>query len=231
MRNIELENEIRNKLIALSEEKYRDFSKKLIPGCENILGVRIPTIKKLAKDIAKENPYEYLNNTEDIYFEETMLKGLIIGNLKDDLNLIFKQISIFVPKITNWSLCDSFCSNLKIAKKYEKEFWNFIQSFLNSSEAYSIRFGTIMILGYFIQEEYLDRIFSYFNTIKHPDYYVKMGVAWTISMCYVKFPNETYNYLLTCDLDDFTFNKAIQKTRESTRIDQKTKEILNKMKR
>ena len=56
-----------------------------------------------------------------------------------------------------------------------------------------------------------------------------MAVAWAVSICYIKYPEKTYSYLESCKLDNFTFNKAIQKIRESYRVPKEDKENLKKM--
>ncbi len=225
------EQEIRSELLSLSEEKYREFSSSLIPGCENLIGVRIPHIRKIAKKIAKDNPIDFLDNAIEIYFEETMLKALIIGNMNDDIEVILEQVALYVPKITNWSLCDSFCGELKIVRKHKERVWRFLQGYHQSTDAYHIRFAVVMMLFHYIEEQYLEDILLVCDVVTHDDYYVKMAVAWCISMCFVKFPNETMDYLKQNNLDDETYNKALQKIRESLRVDKDTKEIIKSMKR
>ncbi len=226
-----MEEEIRKELIGLREEKYKDFSSNLIPGCNNLLGVRIPEIRKIAKRIVKEGKAEEYLNIKDIYFEETMLQGLIIGNMKCDFKNILKQVKKFIPKISNWSLCDSFCNELKIIKKNKQEMWEFLEKYWKSNEKYEIRFSVVIILGYYIEEKYIQELFNIFDYIKNDKYYVKMAVAWAISICFVKYPKETMSYLKDNKLDNETYNKALQKIRESLRVDKETKEIIKGMKR
>ena len=160
-----------------------------------------------------------------------MLKGMVIGDLKLTPEEKLTWIQWFVPKIDNWSVCDSFCVGLKFSKKHPELVWEFIQPYLQSNKEYEIRFGVVMILSYFIEKEYLSQIFQHFNEIQHDGYYVKMAVAWAISMIYIRYPVETTEFLHQNSLDDFTYNKALQKITESYRIDQKTKEQIRKMKR
>ncbi|WP_317853870.1 DNA alkylation repair protein [Chakrabartyella piscis] len=216
--------QIRAQLQSMAEEDYRIFSAKLIPNIDNVLGVRIPLLMKLAKELAKEQPLLYLESTDELYFEERMLKGLIICNLRGDLDFIFGEIEKFVPKIDNWSVCDSFCTHLKITKKYKPEVWQFLQQYRKSKAPYDLRFLLVMILGYYIEEAYLPEIFQIFDETNHEEYYVKMAVAWAISMCMVKFPEETFAYLEHHKLDAFTYRKALQKSLESTRVTKENKE-------
>ena len=88
-----------------------------------------------------------------------------------------------------------------------------------------------MILSYYIREDYLDEIFRIFENITHEGYYVRMGVAWAVSICYIKFPEKTLQFLKTCTLDDWTYNKTIQKIIDSYRVSNEEKEVLKTMKR
>ena len=108
---------IRNRLFELAEEDYRKFSSSLIPGEDKLLGVRLPHLRELAKEIVRGDWREYLNNAQDEYYEEIMLQGLVIGYAKAPPEEILKYIACFIPKISNWGVCDSFCTGLKLAKK------------------------------------------------------------------------------------------------------------------
>ncbi len=226
-----LENEIRQELLALAEPTFQKFSAALIPGCENLLGVRIPQLRRIAQRLVREGKADYVTKAQDIYFEETMLQGLIIGNMKADVQDVLPLCEFFIPKVCNWSLCDSFCAELKIVKQHKELFWDFLQPYARSSKAYDIRVAVVLCLQYYREERYLEDLFALFCSIKHEDYYVKMAVAWAISMCFVSFPERTMTFLKKALLDDFTYNKSLQKIRESLKVDKETKEVIKKMKR
>ena len=223
---------IEKSLYSLQDKKYQEFQKGLCPGVVNIIGVRIPELRKLAKELLKNySPKELLENINDNYYEELMLQGMVIGGAKEDINTILKYIKEFVPKIDNWAVCDTFCTSLKITKKYKKEMWKFIQEYLKSDKEFELRFAIVMILGYFIDEEYLEKDFKIFNNIKSDKYYVKMALAWAISICVIKYYDRTVKYLeKEAILDDFTYNKSIQKARESYRLSKEQKDFLNALK-
>ena len=224
--------EIRKKLIELSDAKYKEFSAGLCPGVNiEMLGVRIPKIRKLAKEIVKDNPEEYLKNPQEKYFEELMLQALVIANLKIDLEKKKEYIISFVPKINSWAICDSFCVDLKDADKNPEFFWKIISKYFKSNKEYEIRFAIVMLLDHYVKEEYIDKIFKVVDNIKNEEYYVEMGIAWLVAEMYIKFPKQTMEYLKNCKLNKFTYNKALQKARESYRVSKEEKEILNKMKK
>lgn len=227
-----MKEEIKQKLFELADEKYKKFHSGLCPGTDNIIGVRVPILRNYAKELIKKYPIqELLKNIDDEYYEEIMLKGMLIGLAKEDIKVILNYIKEFVPKIDNWAVCDVFCAGLKITKKYKREMWNFLQEYLNSNKEFEIRFAVVMILDYYIEEKYLRRNFEIFDNIIHDGYYVKMAVAWAISVALIKFYDETIKYLNDCKLDDFTYNKAIQKAIESYRISDEQKCNLRKMKK
>lgn len=228
--NKSINEEIRSKLFNLSEDEYRNFHSKLCPNTENILGVRLPLLRNMAKDLAKNNWEAYLNNPYNEYYEEIMIEGLTIGYIKTDINTRLKYIKRFIPKIDNWAICDSFCNNLKFTKNNLNEVWEFISTYLSSNKEFELRFAIVMMLHYYINEEYIDRVLHILNDINHEGYYVKMAVAWAISFAYIKFPHKTLVFLKNNNLDSFTYNKSLQKIIESTRVSNEDKDLIRSMK-
>ena len=160
-----MKQEIKKELENLADKKYREFHKGLCPGTENILGVRVPVLRNYAKKLSKEKEIKYLlENIDNQYYEEIMLQGMLIGLEKDNnIQNILNDIEKFVPKIDNWAVCDVFCGGLKITKKYLEEMWNFLQKYLKSEKEFEIRFGVVMLLDYYITEEYLEKDFKIFD--------------------------------------------------------------------
>ncbi len=227
-----MKQKIKKELKSLADEKYKEFHSGLCPGTENIIGIRVPVLRNYAKKLAKEYDIKYLlGNIDDEYYEEIMLQGMLIGLEKDkNIKNILNDMEKFIPKIDNWAICDVFCAGLKITKKNMNEIWEFIQKYLNSDQEFEKRFAVVMILDYYITEEYLEKIFEIFDNIKSEKYYVQMAVAWAISICLIKYYERTINYLKTAKIDKFTYNKGIQKALESYRITDERKKELRKMK-
>lgn len=228
-----MKNKIKEELYNLRDKKYQEFHRSLCPGTNNIIGVRVPILRGYAKDLAKEYKIEeLLREIDNEYYEEIMLKGMLIGLEKTDIKVLQKHIEEFVPQIDNWAVCDVFCGGLKATKKHKEEMWEFIQKYLKSNKEFEIRFGVVMILSYYIDEEHLDKNFEIFNMITSNKYYVQMAVAWAISICLIKFYVKTVEYLkTTAKLDDFIYNKALQKGIESYRITDIQKQELRSLKK
>lgn len=227
-----MKQKIKKDLINLQDKKYKEFHSALCPGTNNMIGIRVPILRNYAKELLKQYKFKYLmENIDDEYYEEIMLQGMLIGLAKEDLYTVIKEIENFVPKIDNWAVCDVFCAGLKITKKNKEKVWDFIKTYLKSDKEFEIRFGVVMILDYYIEEKYLNQIFKIFNEIKSTEYYVQMAVAWAISICIIKYYNETLEYLKNANLDKFTYNKALQKGIESYRITPEQKKVLRNLKK
>ncbi len=222
--------ELRDKLISLSDKTYSDFQNKLGINTMPDFGIKIPILRSIAKEIAKSDYKTYLKNPNNKYLEEVFIEGMVIGEIKD-FNEALPYIDRFIPKITNWGICDNFCGSLKITNKHLKEMWDYLNKHLSSNKEFTLRFCLVMFLWHYIKEDYINKVLEINESIHSDYYYVKMAQAWLISEAYVKYPDITLTYLKKSHLDKWTFNKGIQKIRESLRVSKETKDMLNKLKR
>lgn len=223
---------IKERLKEEAEIDYKKFSAALIPNINNVLGIRLPILRRIAKEVYTNGEYEkFLNLDQFEYMEETMLQGMIIGLLKKTPEEILHYVKEFVPRINNWAVCDCFCAGLKFTNKNPEIVWKFIQPYFKSNEEYSIRFAYVMLLSYFVRSEYIDEVLSLIDKFRDDRYYAKMAVAWLVSVCYIKYPDKTEEYLLKSKLEKWTYNKSIQKICESLRINKQIKEKLKKLRR
>ena len=223
---------IKNRILSEADKDYQKFSQALIPNIDNVLGVRLPILRRVAKEIyTKENWQKFLEQSDFEYMEETMLQAMIIGLVKDKPENVLKLVEKFVPKINNWSVCDSFCNGLKFTKQNRELVWDFIEPYFQSSKEYEIRFAYVMLLAHFVTEDYIDKCLIWIDKFNDPRYYAQMACAWALSVCYIKFPDKTFKYLKKSKLDNWTYNKSIQKICESLRVDKQTKNMLKCLKR
>ena len=218
-------------LKSISQIKHAEFSSKIIPGAQNILGVRIPVLRAMAKEIIRGDWAGFLRRAQDDTFEEIMIQGIVIGTANMNIGVVIKMTDEFLPKINNWAVCDCFCASLKTVGIYKNEFLPLIKIYLASHEEYTVRFAIVMLLNYYIEEKYIHFILETLNSLKYESYYIRMSVAWTISECYIKFTEETKALLMNNDLDDFTFNKAVDKIIDSRRVPMAEKNMLKKLKK
>ena len=221
--------EIQNWLIDQAEPEYKKFASSLIPECENILGVRLPKLHKKAKEIIKTNYKEFISTPNNKYFEETMLQGITIGLLDTPLEELFTIIENFIPQITNWSICDTFCASLKQAQKHKDEFWNFLEIYLNSEKEFELRFAVVMLLNHFVTEEWIEKTINKLFTLNSDKYYAQMAIAWAISVCLAKNYDKTFIKLKNTKIHPAIFKKIIQKGRESYRLTIEQKRLLKEL--
>lgn len=222
-----------NYLNYLKDQKdtddFKKFSQRLITTKDKMIGIKIPKLRKLAKEISKTEFTSFLNNVTDTYYEEKLVEGFVIGNITNK-NIFDQYFFNFIKKIDNWSTCDTVISSCKIMKQnpiYYKEACKLI----NQTDEFIVRVGLIIILDHYIDKEHIDDILNRIDQIKSNYYYVNMAIAWLISVCFVKYRDKTLQYLKHNNLDKFTYNKAIQKTIESLRVSQEDKNILRQMKK
>ena len=226
-----MENKIRQDLFAMQDLKYKEFHGSLCPDMDNVIGVRIPKLREYAKELYKCNNLKDIK-IEDKYYEELVIQGMLIGfQTKAPIKEVIKQVEEFIPKINSWAVCDTFCAGLKITKKYQTEMFKVIKEYLKSTQEYQVRFAIVMLLNYYINDQYIDQVLQILDNVKLDKYYVQMANAWAISICLIKYYNKTLDFLNTTKIDDFTYNKGIQKAIESYRITNEQKEYLRTLKR
>ena len=221
-------------LVQIAQEKYREFSEKIIPSAGvPILGIRLPQLHKLAKEIVQGNWESYLKFAQDDSHEEILLQGLVIAkaDLQTDFPTLWRRVIDYVPKLVNWAQVDTFCSAFKIVDRHKETAFPLIVLCLESFGEFKVRFAVVMLLEYYLEPSYIQEIFVQLDSISHSGYYVKMAVAWAISVAFIVLPEETTAYLHHNQLDEWTYRKALQKIVESNRVDKETKDMIRGWKR
>lgn len=214
-------------LISLQDTKYKEFHSSLVLNSKyEIIGVRLPIMRNIAKTIAKGNFEEFLKCAKDKYYEEVMIQGLVISHIKDE-EIFYKHFKKHIYKIDNWALCDSFCSSIKIIRKHEEKYFKVAIKMALDKAEFTSRIGLIMILDHFISKENLKAIFDILNKIESDKFYINMAESWLLCEMYIKFPKETFEFIKNNNLNKFTQNKTISKIHDSYRVSKAEKEMLN----
>lgn len=206
--------------------EYKQFHTRLVPNInpDRIIGVRIPVLRKIARKIT-DNSFDWE------YYEECMLHGLYIGYSRLSYDEKLNLLDEFVPKIDNWAVCDSVCSTLKFIDKNMASFLEYLKKYMFSEKEYEKRFAIVVLMDYYITDEYADFVTDYLKNIKSDFYYVNMAAAWALSFVFIKYPNKVMPLLEKSVLSDEINNMTVSKIRDSLRVDKATKEYIKQFKR
>lgn len=227
-----MEEKILSELKELSEDKYQEFSKNLSPGV-NIMGVRLPALRKLSKKLLKEYGSALLlyHLKENSSFEEKFIYAYALASISIPVEKRLSLIRDFLPYLDGWAIVDSFCTMLKDCKAHQDEYFSFIGSLFESNHSFTARFAIVMCNSYFVDERYMNDIFSKLEKADTSSYYVHMAVSWVIASFYCKYKTQTISWLLSSKIEIKTFNKAISKMIESLIPTNEEKAYLKTLKR
>lgn len=231
-----LENQtVEQHLLALLPRANRSFSVSLHPGVDNVLGLRVPDVRDLARRIVKSRTWEaYLSSAGTHYMEERMLHGLVLSLIPTpDVEEYLHRVSRFATIINSWSVCDvfDFSGRRHFVARNADRIWSFLCRMMESEREYEVRFGVVMSMQYFIDENHILSLLDRYASIRHEGYYAQMGVAWAVAECFIKQPDVTLPVFGDGRLPNSTHNKAIQKICESLRVNKATKQMLKNLKR
>ena len=221
--------EIQQYLLSQADQKYRAFTLPLMPTVDEktFIGVRLPIIKKYAKEINGKKREEFLNSLPHQYHEENILHAFILSNIKDYDEFI-KDVDAFLPYVTNWSVCDTICN--KHLNKYKEQLISEIYKWLKSQELYRVRYAVKCLMNYYLGEDFKEEHLQRVEQVKLDDYYVKMMVAWYLATGLAKNYDSFVKVIEEKKFDSFTHNKAIQKAVESYRVSEEHKSYLKTLK-
>jgi 3-methyladenine DNA glycosylase AlkD len=221
---------ITDKLFKLQDKKYQELQYKIIPNIDNstIIGVRTPEIKKLAKEVFKEDYKSFLEELPHKYFDENQLHAFIISEIKD-YNECIDYINKFLPYIDNWATCDTLIP--KAFKKNTDKLIIEVKKWIKSKEDYTIRYGIGTLMRFYLNDEFKEEYLELVSKIKSNEYYVNMMIAWYFATALAKQYDSTIKYIESNKLDTWVHNKTIQKSIESYRITDEQKNYLKTLKR
>lgn len=222
--------DLHEKLYSLQDLKYRDMQIKIIPTIdpESVIGVRTPELKNIAKDILKEGDYRgFLEELPHKYFEDNQLHAFIISGIKDP-NECMEELEKFLPYVDNWATCDQMSP--KIFKKHKDMLLEHIKEWIDSEKTYAVRFGVGMLMKHFLDDDFDPLYPELVAKLRSEEYYVNMMIAWYFATALAKQYESILPFIEEKRLDDWTHNKAIQKSLESRRITEEQKLYLKSLK-
>ena len=245
------------------EARYREGHLRAVNALpeRRVLGLHSPEIKQVAKLLTREGgevvmpdgTHRFCANgaevirvfeavpSECLCYEETVIWGYLINLEKCSLDERLAMLGRYVPVLDNWAVCDSYCAHAKWMVRADKEvLWAFLQRWFGSGREFEVRFAVVVAMTYFLNEEWLDRVFqridsidfsrikSKYKTVKGKPkvaqqgtvqgtepYYVRMGVAWLLATALAKFPDQTRTFVHSSHLPEDVIKLYIRKARES----------------
>ena len=220
---------IQQYLLSQADQKYRNFTLPLIPNVDEktFIGVRLPVLKKYAKELGVNERKEFLNSLPHQYHEENILHAFILSNIKDYDEFI-KRVDAFLPYVLNWSVCDTICN--KHLYKHLDRLIKEIYVWLKSKEVYRVRYAVKCLMNYYLGDEFKEEHLLKVAEVKLDDYYVKMMVAWYLATGLAKNYDSFVKAIEEKRFDAVTHNKAIQKAVESSRVSEEHKSYLKTLK-
>ena len=221
---------LQERLFAMQDKQYAAFQAKLTPGVpmESFIGIRVPVLRKFAKEFTKEAECkEFLHQLPHQYYDENMLHGLLISEVKDYEECI-RLTDRFLPFVDNWAVCDIMSP--KVFAKHKKELLAKIKTWSKSSHVYTCRFGIEALMSHYLDKDFKAEYLEIPASVRSEEYYVKMMVAWFFATALAKQWDATIPYIEQNRLAPWTHNKTIQKAIESYRITPEQKEYLRTLK-
>ena len=217
-------------LYTMADKKYRDFNSALIPNKEKsgMIGIRIPELRKLAKEIANGNAEEYISLKKGKIQEEIMLEGFVIGYMKLDYPRLSEYVRYFADKVDNWAVSDCTSASMKRIKMYREEFIRDIEYLISSENPWHIRYGILFLMQYYLDDEHIDYVLKTLEGIDSEHYYVQMAQAWCLATALAKFGEKTLGALERRNFGAEVLNMFIRKARDSERVPKEYKELILK---
>lgn len=215
-----------------AEDAYRVFVCRLCTTCAApVLGVRMPILQKLAKELAKGDVQGYFACCRMDSYEEQMLCGLVLAVWRVPFSEKEPLLHSFIRKIDNWAVCDSFCAALRVQPQEEAAWFAFGLSLLETEGEYTRRTGVVLLRHHFLTAERVDAALPALLRARGNPYYVSMAIAWYLSDCFVRFPEKVLPLLQEHRPEGEIQNLTIRKCLESRRVSEADKKVLRSLKR
>lgn len=217
-------------LFALRDEAYAAFHSRLIPTVDPslVIGIRIPVLRKFAKEYYKNPEHEvFLNALPHRFYDENMLHTLLLSQM-NDFDACLEAVERFLPYIDNWAVCDILSP--KVFARHKAELLPKIRLWSASPDVYTCRFGLEMLMTHFLDADFQPGFLQIAANARGDDYYVRMMVAWFFATALAKQWQAAIPFLQSPTLEPWTHNKTIQKARESFRISKQQKDYLSTLK-
>ena len=221
------------RLEGMADAKYRDFHSSLVPGMGvRLLGVRVPQLRAIARELLRGDWRGFLEASRcaDLY-ELRLLHAFVLGGAKCPIEEKIALTDAFLPHVENWAVCDGLCSTFKPRAGDREALFPFVLACADSEVEFRKRFGLVMLFSYFAEGPWGDATVAAYRRFAHPGYYARMGAAWGLATLWLSRREAALAILKDGVWDAFTHNKAIQKLRESYRVSDEDKALVQTLRR
>ena len=213
-------------LDSLEDLEYKKFHSGIVNTKLDIIGIRMPILKNIAKYINKGNVEDYLCVVDTDYYESIMIYGLVLSKCSEEY--IDKYINNYIYLIDNWAVCDTFCSSMKIVNKKLGKYWIYFVGLIDLDKEFQTRVSIVMMMNYYLNDNYIDRVLDIVCGIKCDKYYINMAISWLLSVAIINYKDKVLSILESNKLSKFVQNKTISKIQDSYRIDKSIKDYVKK---
>lgn len=217
---------LQQQLFVLQDEEYRDFHSKLMPNIpkEDVIGIRVPVLRKFAKEFAKSDEKEkFLKELPHRYYEENNLHMMLLVEMKD-YDGCMQEMERFLPYINNWATCDFPAP--KCFEKHKKDVLEHIKIWIKSSQTYTVRYAIGMLMRLFLEDDFSAEYPQMVAEVSSEEYYINMMIAWYFATALAKQWDAVIPYIEQRKLSPWVHRKTVQKAVESYRITPGQKEYL-----
>ena len=221
----------RTELEAMRESGNAAFVAKLTPNIDSssILGVRVPLLRKAAKQIIREgNADAFLNDVPHRYLEEDQIHAFVLNEITD-YDECMEKLEAFLPYVKCWNVTDAI--RPKIIAKHTEETKPVLYAWMRSKEPYIVRTAIGLFMAYYLEDAFETEQAERIADLRFDHYYVRMMAAWYMATALAKQPDAVLPLLEENRMDIWTHNKTIQKAVESFRIPEAQKTYLKTMRR
>ncbi len=207
------------------DDKFREFTSKILNTPLEVIGVRMPVMRAAAKRIVKED-WEGFISQPTMSYEHCLVKALVLATAKMGPMERLERTKSFIPEIRDWSVCDTFCGAWKV-KGAEDALWDYCVSLLDTGREFPMRVGAVMMMDKFIDDAHIKKMLGLLTEERaSTGYYWDMGCAWALSFCYIKYPDMTEEEIFSGRLTPEILRMTVYKVRDSFRVpDDRKKEL------
>ena len=221
--------DIKEKLFAMKEEKYGDFSASLMPDMprERVIGVRIPKLRAFVKEISG-NTSDFISILPHYFFEENNLHAFIISSISD-FDRCVSEVDRFLPYIDNWATCDSLRPSC--FSKNKDKLLEYIYRWMRSDKVYTVRFAIEMLMVHYLEDDYSDDYAKLVASVRSEEYYVNMMIGWYFATALTKRWDSVIYFIEEGLISPVARKMAIRKGIESLAIPNERKAYLRELSR